>query len=235
MLPTSADRAATVDTVSLYEALRREVVGLVVEASAEEQVRRVAATPAWRVRDVLAHLAAIPYDLNRQDFGQGDPEAWTEAQVERHRDDPVEAIAAAWDAEMPVFAEGLRLFGYPIGAHYVGDLHAHLQDVRSTLGLPPHDDPGTVRVALDFYLDSLDEHLRAGPVGSLVVVAGDEVHEVGAGEPRATLTAPAFEVLRALSGRRSLTQIRAMDWEGEVDALAPRLSRYPLPEADLPA
>jgi len=230
MLPTSVERAGTVDAAALYEDLRRELIAVLRAASEDDLERIVAASPAWRVRDVLAHVTGITYDLNRQDLA-GD----TDRQVARHRADPIEVVIAEWDREAPVFEEGLHLFGYPLGSHFVADLHAHLQDVRTTLGLARHDDPRTVLVALDFYLDDLDQGLRVDRAGSITVTAAREVHGVGAGEPEATLTGEPFEILRCLSGRRSLAQIEALDWSGARADLAPRVSRYPLPVADLPA
>jgi len=230
MLPTSVERAGTVDAAALYEDLRQELIAVLRAASEDDLDRTVAASPEWRVRDVLAHVTGITYDLNRQDL-EGD----TARQVARHRDDPLEVVVAEWDREAPAFEDGLRLFGYPLGSHFVADLHAHLQDVRTTLGRPRHDDPATVLVALDFYLDDLDQGLRADGAGSITVVAGGEVHVVGTGEPAATLTGDPFEVLRCLSGRRSLAQVGRLDWSGASDDLAPRVSRYPLPAGDLPA
>lgn len=230
MLPTSEARAASVDAAGLYEDLRQELVGILRAAGDHERDRRVAASPAWRVRDVLAHVTGITYDLNRQDLA-GD----TDRQVARHRDDPVDIVIAEWDREAPAFEDGLRLFGYPLGSHFVADLHAHLQDVRTTLALSRHDDPTTVLVALDFYLDDLDQGLRGDRAGSITIAAGPEVHVVGTGAPTATLTGEPFEILRCLSGRRSLAQIEALDWSGARADLAPRVSRYPLPAVDLPA
>jgi antitoxin (DNA-binding transcriptional repressor) of toxin-antitoxin stability system len=75
--------------------------------------------------------------------------------------------------------------------------------------------------------------MRADGAGTLSVTAGEEDHVAAAGRPQATITASPFEILRALSGRRSLPQIEGLDWSGARDELAPRMSRYPLPDADL--
>jgi hypothetical protein len=120
-----------------------------------------------------------------------------------------------------------------MGAHYVADLHAHLQDVHLTLGLPAVRDPQTVLVALDFYLESLDQSLREERAGALEIVAGEERHVAGAGAVRASVSGEPFEVLRALSGRRSLAQILSLDWTGDVGTIAPQVSRYPFPEHDI--
>lgn len=203
---------------------------MVRAASTDELDRTVAPTPAWRVRDVLAHVVGITADMNALDFDVEDPEAWTARQVERRRGHTIEAIVEEWDREAQTFEEGLRQFGYELGAHYVGDLYTHLQDVRTTLGVGIERDPVTVLVALDFYLDALDEVLRAERAGAVEVVAGDEHHVAGGDEPVASVRGDAFEILRCLSGRRSLDQIRALDWTGDVERMAPLLSRYPLPD-----
>ena len=218
----------------VYEQVRQELVALVRGLDDAELDRNVAATPDWRVRDVVAHVAGVARDINHLDL-LDDGDAWTARQVARFADADLDVVLAEWDEEGPAFAAGLTAAGEAFGAHFVGDLHAHLSDIRATLGLPPHDDPATVAVALDFYQSSLDTSLREEGGGTVVLVVDDGERVAGDGEPTATVRGTSFDVLRALSGRRSLAQIRAMDWSGDVDALAPRLSRYPLREADLPA
>jgi uncharacterized protein (TIGR03083 family) len=229
----TARRAATVDAAALYARKRGELVDLVRSLSAEQLERRVPATPGWRVRDAFAHVAGITADLNAGNYGSRAAEDWTAAQVALRRSWTIEEIAAEWEHESVTFEEGLRLFGYELGSHYVADLHAHSQDVRAALGMDADRDPLTVLVALDFYVDSTDTALRETDVGAVEIVAGDEHHVVGRGPAVATVRAPPFEVLRVLSGRRSRRQIEAMEWTGERDRFVASLSRYPLPEDDL--
>ena len=61
---------------------RHELVGEVDPAGLE---RPAAATPGWRVRDVLAHLVGVSDDIvsDRRDGIASD--AWTGAQVDRRR------------------------------------------------------------------------------------------------------------------------------------------------------
>ena len=108
-----------------------------------------------------------------------------------------------------------------------------MQDVRTTLGLDAARDPETVLVALDFYLKSLDDTLRETGSGAIELFIGRERHVAGVPPVSASVKGDPFELLRSLSGRRSLEQIRALDWEGDADSLAPQLSRYPLPNTPL--
>ncbi len=182
---------------------------------------------------MLSHVVGITADLNRAEFGTGDPEAWTATQVEVRRGRSADELTVEWDREAPRFEEGLRLFGYPIGSHYVGDLLQHVADVRHALGLGRLDDDLALAVALDFYLISFDETLADAEVGAVEVRVGDEAWTLGPGAPIATITAERFELLRALGGRRSESQLRAMPWRGDADAVVPLVSRYPLPATDL--
>jgi uncharacterized protein (TIGR03083 family) len=234
VLATCADREATVDCGRLYEQTRVDLVTLLTSLDADQLATTVPATPEWRVRDVLAHVVGITFDLNRSRFDATTPEEWTQRQVDERREATVADLVAEWDHEAPTFEDGLRLFGYELGSHYVADLHAHLQDVRSALRRPPACDERTVLVALDFFLGSLDEDLRAAHAGAVELRIGREVHVAGDLPVRATVTAEPFDLLRTLSARRSAAQIRALDWDGDVDAVLEHLGRYPLPEHDLP-
>ncbi len=226
-------RATSVDTGELYEKLRQRFLDVLRGCSPEQLATVVPATPAWRVRDALAHVVGITADLNALHFGPGTADAWTSAQVEQRLGDDVETMAAEWDREAARFEEGLRALGYEIGSHYVADLHAHTQDVRSALGLTPDRDESTVLVALDFYLASSSQGLTETGVGTVAAHVGAETHELGAGPVVATLTGAAFDVLRALSSRRSAAQIATMNWDGDSARVIPALSRYPLPMADI--
>jgi uncharacterized protein (TIGR03083 family) len=233
MLESCVARARAIDCGDLYERTRQEMIELVRQLDHALLATLVPATPAWRVRDVVAHVVGITADLNAQNFGTGDPDEWTARQVESRRDQNLETVIAEWDSEAPRFEQGLRLLGCEIGSHYVADLHAHLHDVRGALGLPADPDDTTVRVSLDFYLGSLDEGLRAAEQGAVEVLAGEEHHRAGDGIVRAAVSGESFELLRALSARRSRDQIRALDWSGDVDGVLEHFARYPLPAHDL--
>ena len=134
-----------------------------------------------------------------------------------------------WEREAPRFEEGLRILGYEIGSHYVADLLQHAADVRHALHLAPLTDDEALAVAFDFYLIWFDETLRRAKIGAVVVSVGDERWTIGDGEPIASVTGERFELFRMLGGRRNAAQIRALPWEGDLTAVFPFLSAYPLP------
>jgi uncharacterized protein (TIGR03083 family) len=223
-----------VDCGQLYEAERRALLDLVRSLPDEQLHRTVPATPAWTVHDVVAHVVGITADLNAGRFGTDAPDTWTAQQVQSRSDRSVADLAQEWDAEAPRFREGLALFGYEMGSHFLGDLVQHVADVHHALGRPrrPDDDEALV-VALDFYLDSFHQSLLDAGVGTVVAVIDGERWELGAGEVVAEVTVGRFELFRALGGRRSAAQIRSLTWTGDVDRVAGLVSRYGLPATDL--
>ena len=234
-------RAAGIDTGSLYERTRREFIATLIGLSDEQLQIRVPATPAWSVRDVLAHVVGLAADLNAQRFPAPDDDGtvWTNAQVQRSRDLTLTEVIAEWGRQAVRFEDGLRAFGYEFGSHFVADLYVHYQDVRTAVGLGPDADGLTVAVALDHYLRYLSELLVTHCWGTLEIAAGQETRSLGGnGRHHACLTAEPWELLRAVSGRRSDRQLRALDWSGDVDDLLALLQAgltggYALPETDL--
>jgi hypothetical protein len=150
-------------------------------------------------------------------------------QVQARQDKTVAQLNAEWEQEAPRFEEGLRILGYEIGSHYVADLLQHSGDVRHALGRQPPPDNEALAVALDFYLISFEQALRRSKLGSVAITVESEKWTLGEGATIATMEAPRYELFRALGGRRSQSQIRALVWTGDVSAVLPVVSRYPLP------
>ena len=222
-----------VDPAARYDQERLAFVARLQPLAAEQLGRQVPATPLWSVHDVLAHVVGITADLNAQRFGDGDTDAWTRAQVETRRDRSIAELATEWDHEAPTFVTGLRLFGYGFGAHYLGDLLQHVGDVEAALGRPPARDDLSLAVALDFYLESLEESLAEADLGALAVQVDHEGWTLGPGPVVASLRAPRYELFRALGGRRTRREIAGLDWSGDADPVIDLLSRYPMPERSL--
>jgi hypothetical protein len=130
----------------------------------------------------------------------------------------------------------------------VSDVTAHEHDVRGALGRPGARDSDGVAICLDFLVSVLvHPSMRALGLGPLEVRADDRCWIVGTGDPaegdpetawRDALLAPSdrpspsatpvgtlsgerFELLRALTGRRSARQIRAFDWTVDPEPYLP--------------
>jgi uncharacterized protein (TIGR03083 family) len=215
-----------IDSAALYEQTRLALLDLVESLSDEQRRATVPASPAWSVQDVIAHVTGIAADLNTGHLPEVDPEVWTAEQVESRRGRTLHDLRTEWDAEAPAFEDGLRLFGYGVGSHFLGDLLQHLCDVRHAVGLPRIPDDDTLLVALDFYVDSFHETLLEAGVGSVVLTVDDQHWTLGTGDVVATWTTDRYECLRALGGRRDEAQIRRAHWTGDVDRIVGMVSRY---------
>lgn len=214
------------DCGALYRDQRRALLDLVGSLGPEELGTVVPATPAWTVHDVVAHLVGITADLNALRFDVVDAEAWTARQVAERRTATVPQLAVEWEAEADRFEEGLRLLGYELGSHYVGDLLQHSQDVREALGRDDVDDDLALAVALDFYVDAFSKALAGNGAGAVVVRVGQEAWTAGTGDVVATVAAERLPLFRAFGGRIEGDRVRSFDWTGDIDAVLPFVNAY---------
>lgn len=221
--------AASVGEVgSAYAGVRERVRLLVKEADDERRGRLVPACPGWRVHDVVAHLAGVADDVagGRLDGAGSDP--WTAAQVGARRDRPTADLLDEWDKVAPGIEAVIDSFGRP-GRQLVMDAVSHEHDLRGALDSREARDSDAVTIGLDWLLKSLTAAATAAghPPLRLRTTEGRDWASGGGAEPVATLTATSFELLRACSGRRTVEEIRALDWRGEVDRVLPSFSFGP--------
>jgi uncharacterized protein (TIGR03083 family) len=223
------------DPASHYRATRRALVSLLEGQQPDVLDQTVAACPDWRIRDVVAHLVGITADLNAGHLPgpDEDSEDWTARQVATRGGATIAELLHEWELEAPRFEEGLTLFGYELGSHFLGDLLQHVSDIRATLGVDRVTDDLTLAVALDFYADATHRSLSDDADGGVALVLGEDRLTLGPSPVVAEVVTDRFEAFRVLGGRRSLAQIRALHWAGDVDRVAHRLSRYPVPTVDL--
>lgn len=181
------------DIGALYGAARQRITALVTTDGVDLETI-VPSTPAWRVRDVVAHLTGVTADAMSGNMAGAPGEAWTEAQVARGRDRSLDEILADWEK----FGSMLEAFlsspaGGPASAA-VMDVHTHEADIRHALGMP-------IALPSDFLAWAIDG-LRDGFYKS-----------VGEADlPPVRMNAPDAEWFRARLGRRTEEQVRAYDW-----------------------
>lgn len=189
----------------------------------------VPASPDWQVRDVLAHLAGLVADVNAGRIDGVGTDDWTAGHVTDRKGRAIDDVLDEWRREAePIEAQ---LDGWPKGgaASLVGDIAVHEADVRAALGRPPVADGPTFDVAFDAYVRGLGRRLKERGLPALRVldaVAGD-------GEPAASVTGERFEVFRAMTGRRTQDEVRALTWDGEAAPYVEVFSAYGWPASPL--
>jgi hypothetical protein len=107
------------------------------------------------------------------------------------------------------------LFDSPLGPVLITEVVSHEHDIRAALNRPGARDDTAVRAALTRPLQEIDKRIKEGGLPAVRIVLEHGPRILGEGEPVITLTVSSFELLRAVSGRRSRKQIRALDWNGD--------------------
>jgi uncharacterized protein (TIGR03083 family) len=190
------------DWAGLYRDNVAAVTTLVEDLTDDELATTVPATPAWTVRDVVAHLAGCPADVvtGRMD-GAPTPE-W----AARHVSERIGLAVADLLAELQERQEALlaAVADSPRPAP-IWDIAVHHADLREALGrseLAPHLWRPVLDAAAQMMLGERPVTVRTGP-------DDDSVYGGGGVE----LTVPAYELFRAVFSRRSRAQIAA--WAGD--------------------
>lgn len=191
-----------------YADLRRRVTGLLAGLSPERSALPVPHTPAWTVKDALAHMVGVPEDFVSGNMEGVTSEAWTQAQVDRHRADSVDDLLAVWrtmDAQLDAMVPNIP---NPIVSQMVFDQVTHEQDIRHALGMPGDRESAAVVVADGFMRFTLSR--QKDP--AVAALAGS--------------TVSGFDFVRCLGGRRSADQIAAAGLD--VDAVRTIMNVMPL-------
>jgi uncharacterized protein (TIGR03083 family) len=218
-----------------YSALHLRLGALLATTEGSELVP---SCPEWTVRDVLAHLVGLCEDWieNRLD-GYASP-SWTAQQIARHHDHGIAGLLERWSDLIPDFA---RLDDHPnIGppARWAfGDAIIHEADLRGGLeaGRAPHDAvllslTGTIvrwRAVLD----------NANPPTTLVLRPADAPEWIlgSLNSDTPIVASPtAYELFRALAGRRTEEQVRAWSWSADPDPILRLGLPYPFQWAGNP-
>jgi uncharacterized protein (TIGR03083 family) len=196
----------------------------------------VPATPAWTVADVIAHLAGLTTDVTNGNVEGAGTDPWTEVQVRDRKGTPIAELLAEWDTNAPNVENLLATVTMPAVQRIIADLVTHEHDVRGALEQPGDRDSAGVDTALQLYVLGLDARLKGNNLGPLRLVAGIQEWVIGSGaeaEPQATVRADAFELFRAVSGRRSRTQVEDFDWEGDPAPFIEHFPQFAYPSTDL--
>jgi uncharacterized protein (TIGR03083 family) len=220
----------------LYAQGRGRISALVVGLGEEDVDRPVLTCPGWSVGDVVAHLAGVCTDVLAGNVAGVASDPWTEAQVRARRGRPIAEVVEEWSQAAPQVEALSSSFPGRMGEQWVADLITHEHDVRTALGRPGARDSEGLAVGLGFLVEmGLESRFSELGLPALEVRAGDRGWTVGGGQPTGTLDATAFGLFRALTGRRSRTQIRAFAWTVAPDPYLPgfQFGPFTASEADV--
>ena len=210
----------------------RQRINEVIRSASDDVATPVPTCPGWSVKDVVAHVTGVVDDAlaGRLDGVATDP--WTAAQVDARRDRSASEILDEWNEKAPAFEELLDVIGDP-GRQAVFDVVTHEHDIRTATGVGGGRDSDAIAIALDFA--GRNFVAAAKNAGVDIAIRGDRGQTFGdPGSASAVVTGTTFDLVRALSGRRSLDQLREMDWTGDVDRALPCFTWGPFSPANSP-
>ena len=223
----------TTDYVGCYRDTRTALTDLAGGLDDSGWSRPVPATPGWAVRDVVGHVVGIASDLLDGNLTGVGSDEWTAAQVDARRGVPFPDVLGEWSERAPVLEEQVAAWPPEFAGQLVGDLALHDLDVRGALGRRDGRDSPATRAASDHYAHELAGRLDEAGAGAIRFELPEGPVVVGRGDPTVSVAASRFELLRALSGRRSGEQIRAYRWDGDPDRVVAVLAAYPMRDIPL--
>ncbi|GAB3690053.1 maleylpyruvate isomerase family mycothiol-dependent enzyme [Nocardiopsis oceani] len=220
------------DSARIYENCQGRLLDLAATLDQEQLDTVVPACPDWTVHQVFAHLAGLSAEVAEDKVTPPATDEVTARQVADREHLGIDEIGAQWRDSAPALVEIMRTQKRARYSLPALDVWHHENDIRGALGL-------------DAQTADADQ-LAAFPLGglakgwpdeapSLRVEATDTGQEWNLGQGGTlTLSGTAFELARAVTGRRSVAQILAMDWSGGDPApVAPFLPTLPAPKVDL--
>jgi uncharacterized protein (TIGR03083 family) len=205
----------TSDREAYYE-LRTDVIAL-ARARPDDLEATAPATPEWRVRDVLAHLGGVCDDVVHGNLAEVGTNPWTATQVEKRRDWTVDEILAEWEQHGGAVDELIDQAPPGLFGQLLFDAWTHEQDIRGGLRAPGGRDSMAAARSYEWATEALEGRDRGEGRPELSLVTEKTVCVVGSGAPSVTVRAEQFELLRAMTGRRSTAQVRAYAWDGRPD------------------
>ena len=196
-----------VDLAGLYRETRERLTALVSGLDGAALATPVPACPGWEVQDVVAHLAAVVEDALAGRLTGPPSEAETAVQVARYKGRPMTRTLTGWATGAPQFEEAISALNIPPA---VIDVASHEQDIRGAVGQPGARDTEVIRELAGWLITRLRT-----PV-PLRVTVGDRRFQVGPdGGPVLELATTWYDAFRWRMGRRSRSQLAAMDWSGD--------------------
>jgi len=197
-----------IDQVAIsYVALRARVIDLLRSTPESSGNIMAPCTPEWTIRQLAAHLVGVPEDVLAGRMEGVTTDAWTHAQVERYGDLTLTELADLFESSAPKIDAIIHNFPQPIISQFVMDAVTHEQDMRSETGVPGGRDSKAIEVGVGFFLNLFETN--DPPLFDALV----------------NTRVSQWDVLRSVTGRRTVEQMNALGLDGE--AIAVQIASLP--------
>ena len=176
----------------------------------------------------MAHLYGVEADILAGNLDGVGTSAWADDQVRRFAPTGMHELLERWNQVGPdVEALG---GGFPprVAAQFVFDACAHEHDIRGAFGWAGARDADSVVVGLTFVEAALLQLAADRQLPDLELESPYFEATIGAAPTPARLSTSTFELFRTFGGRRSLSQIHDLPWQGDPDPYLELFSTGPL-------
>jgi uncharacterized protein (TIGR03083 family) len=192
-----------------YERAHDRICNLVDDEVANVEVPTC---PGWSVKDVIAHLVGFFTAYREGDPKEAFSQGWADAQVTNRKGRSLGDCLTEWSE---LLNDPGDLFESHLALVAVSDVLAHEQDLRTALNRPGARDDENIVPAVEMGLSFVDKKVQAEKLPALRIVTEEIDRSMGQGQPSAQLRTTTFDLFRTLHGRRTVDQVRAMDWNGD--------------------
>lgn len=184
------------EVVQAYLQFRERVVGLIRDIPESQASLSVPLCPNWEVSSLISHIVGVPEDILAGRMEGVTTDAWTQAQVDRHEGESLSQLADTWLAIATEFDVVLPHIPSPVNSQMMMDAVTHEHDLRHAVGRAGAQDSLAVDVALGWLLNMVE-----------VKIPGSAQEILDTGVSR-------FELMRSLTGRRSIDQMNQLGLDG---------------------
>lgn len=219
------------DLPGIYRETQQRLLDLAAALTDEQLGTLTPTCPEWTVQDIYAHLTGLAAEVvaGRVE-GRGSPER-TAVQVGSRRGRSVVEVCAEWRGLTDAIIDTISASGRLLTPLAI-DVWTHEQDIANGAGVESGRDGAGLFLTMNAAW-AMKAKLREAGVAPLRVMSGRADWVIGDDEPAATVQMPEYELARAVLGRRSLSQLRAYDWEGDPEPYLPHFPVFDPPEYDI--
>lgn len=211
----------------LWTSAQARVLDLLDGADEAAATTAVPATPGWSVRDVVSHAVGVAADVVAGTVDPAISQEWTQGHVDQRAGASLAEILDEWRALTPRVLALMPDAPVAAATSLVVDLTTHEQDLRGALGVPGARTDPALDLGVRAFGGALATKVAERDLAPVRLV-GDrgEVLAPQGSHPVVTGQATTYELHRALSGRRSAAQVRALGWTGDPEPYLPVFSRF---------
>jgi uncharacterized protein (TIGR03083 family) len=220
-----------VDAIAEWTNAQRRVMELVEPLDPEQCQQGVPACPDWTVTQLLAHMVGLSADVLAGDEPDDHNRRWTQRQVDSRAGRTPADLVTEWRSLTRPMQDWMRQHG----VRPLNDVVIHEQDLRGAIGRPGGRDTDGLAAVRDVMAERFSSRIRRAKLPPVQLRSPEWIFSTGDGDPGLELSAPTFDLTRALMTRRTADQLRTWARSGELEPYLPMFCGLgPLPEQPLP-